>query len=115
MKNIKGLTKKETLAILEYEKLLLERFPKRLKKLILFGSKARGNSNRSSDLDILVVLTKNGKRARQEIASLTHNPIIHFKVLISPIIVEEKFFKKWSPLLSHIKKEGITIWVNKRA
>jgi len=111
----KGLTKKELMALTEYKNLLLKKFPKRIKKLILFGSKARGDSNLASDIDILVVVTKNGKWVRREIVSLTHEPILHFEVLLSPIIVEEKFFKVWSPLLNHIKKEGIILWTNKRA
>lgn len=111
---IKGLTIKEEKAIAEYETLLLERFPKRIRQLVLFGSKARGDSHRSSDVDLLVVVKNNGKKVTREIVNLTHEPILHFEVLLSPIIVEEKFFKDWSPLLSHVKKDGIVIWTNKK-
>src|SRR3989338_7012192 len=111
MRNIKNITKKETRAITEYEKLLLKKFPKRFKRLILFGSKARGDSNpKTSDIDLLVVVNRNGKRTRQKIVALTHEPMVHFGVDLSPIVVEEDFFNKWSPLLAHIKKEGITLW-----
>ena len=113
MYKVKILTKKEKMAVLEFEELLLKRFPKRIRRLILFGSKARGESNRTSDLDILVVVRKNGKRVRHEIASLTHEPIAHFGVDLSPIIIEEKEMRGWSPFLEHIKKEGITLWINK--
>ena len=115
MNKIKGLSKKERLVIVEFEKLVLKRFPRRIKKLVLFGSKARGDFNRASDLDILVVVSKNGKRISQEIAILTHEPIAKYMVDISPIIVEEGFFKEWSPLLEHINKDGIIIWTNKKA
>lgn len=115
MVKIKNISKNELKAIAEYEELLLKKFPYRIKKLLLFGSKARGDSNRNSDVDLLVVLTKNGRSIRQEIAALTHEPIVHFKVLLSPITVEEDFFKEWSPLLGHIKKDAITIWTSKKA
>jgi predicted nucleotidyltransferase len=115
MVKIKSITKREAKAIAEYEELLLKKFPNRIRRLMLFGSKARGDSNRASDVDLLIVLTKNGKQIRREIVELTHEPILHFEVLLSPIIVEEKFFKEWSPLLEHIKKDGITIWTNKKA
>lgn len=115
MVKIKGITDKEAKAIAEYEGLLLKKFPNRLKKLILFGSKARGDSNPNSDLDLLIVLTKNGKQAAREIVMLTHQPIAKYMVDISPIVVEEKFFKNWSPLLEHIKRDGVTIWINKKA
>lgn len=111
---IKGITEKEAKAITEYRELLFKEFPRRFKKLILFGSKARGTSNRFSDIDLLVVIKNNGKKVNREIAILTHEPILHFEVLLSPIVVEEKFFKEWSPLLAHVKKDGIVIWMNKK-
>lgn len=115
MNNIKGLTKKEKMAIDEYKDLLLKKFNRRISRIVLFGSKARGDSSRSSDVDLLVVITDDGKHIRQEIASLTHEPIIHFEVLLSPIIVKESFFEVWSPLLEHIREEGVTVWTSKRA
>jgi predicted nucleotidyltransferase len=115
MLKVRGLTKNECLALDLYGKLLLGKFPRRLKKLLLFGSRARGDAHRDSDVDLLIVLTRNGKKAKQEIAMLTHEPIAKYMVDISPIVVEEKFFKSWSPLLEHIKKDGITIWTSKMA
>jgi predicted nucleotidyltransferase len=113
MRNINCLIKKERMAVIEFEELLLKRFPKRLRQLILFGSKARGTSTRSSDLDLLVVVSKDGKRLRQEIATLTHEPIVHFGVLLSPIVIEERELNVWSPLMEHVKKEGVILWTNK--
>lgn len=115
MIKIKNITKTEAKAIAEYEELLLTKFPNRIEKLILFGSKARGDSNPNSDLDLLVVLNKNGKQTTREIVMLTHQPIAKFMVDISPVVVEEKFFKNWSPLLEHIKKDGVTLWTNRQA
>ena len=115
MVKIKNITNNEARAIAEYEKLLLKEFPDRLSRLILFGSKARGDSNPDSDLDLLVVLNKNGKETSREIVMLTHQPIARFMVDISPIVVEEKFFKNWSPLLEHIEKDGVTLWTRRRA
>ncbi len=112
MKSLK-LTKKEKLAIIEFAELLLEKYPNQIKKLILFGSKARGNSNRFSDVDILVVIPKNNRHIRQGVAGLTHEPIANFGVDLSPIIIEEKELETWSPFIEHIKQEGITLWKNK--
>ena len=107
------LSKKEKMAIREYENLLLKKYPMRLRRIILFGSKARGDFSRTSDIYLLVVVNKDGKQVREEIVNLTHEPILHFEVLLSPIIVEEKFFKEWSPLLEHIKKDGVVLWINR--
>ena len=112
---IRGLSKKELLAITEYKELLREELPGRIKRIILFGSKARGRSSRNSDIDLLVVLKKNGKRISRQITGLTHGPIAKYMVDISPIVVEDKFFHNWSPLLAHIKEDGIPVWINNKA
>ncbi len=51
-----GLTPNERAALEELRERLRERFADRLVKLTLFGSKARGESNEDSDLDVLVVI-----------------------------------------------------------
>lgn len=110
MIKIKDITKKESAAIAEYKWLLLKSFSNKVRKLLLFGSKARGTSRRDSDVDLLVVVTKNSKHIRKEIVGLTHEPIVHFGVWLSPITIEEKELKHWSPFLQHIKEEGVTLW-----
>lgn len=114
MVKIKGITERESKAIAEYERLLLSKFSNRIKELMLFGSKARGTANRNSDIDILVVITKNSKSIRKDIAALTHEPIARFEVEISPIVIEEDELKEWSPFTAHIKKDAIAIWTNKK-
>ena len=113
MVKIKGITARENKAIAEYERLLLSKFSNRIKKLMLFGSKARGTSSPNSDIDILVVITKNGKSIRRDIAALTHEPIARFEVELSPIVIEEDDLKEWSPFIAHIKKEAVVIWTKK--
>ena len=113
MIKIKGITEKERKAIAEYEELLLKKFPRRIREIILFGSKSRGDFSQTSDIDLLIVVSRDGKKIRNEITALTHEPVAKYLVDLSPIIVEEDFFKEWSPLLKHIKKDSITIWTNK--
>ena len=109
------ITGKEKKAIFEYERLLLNAFPKQIKQIILFGSKARGDSDSTSDIDLLIVVAKTGKAASKKIVGLTHEPIAKFMADLSPIIVGDDFFKNWSPLLEHIKKEGIVLWTSSKA
>ena len=109
------ITGKEKKAILEYEKLLFAALPERVQQIILFGSKARGDADSSSDIDLLIVVTKNGKTVSKTVAELTHEPIAKFRADLSPIVVENDFFKNWSPLLEHVKKEGIVLWTRSKA
>src|SRR5690554_1869226 len=52
--DIKTLTKQETLALEELISRVNVVF--RVKNMILFGSKARGDSNENSDVDIMVII-----------------------------------------------------------
>lgn len=58
MKNLENLKlrKNETAAIEEATQVLKERFP--VKEVILFGSKARGDSDPESDIDLLLLTTE---------------------------------------------------------
>ena len=46
-------------AVKELQKLLLEKYSGQIEKIILFGSKANGNSDLHSDYDILIILKSN--------------------------------------------------------
>jgi uncharacterized protein len=58
LKNLENLKlrKNETAAIEEATQVLKERFP--VKEVILFGSKARGDSDPESDIDLLLLTTE---------------------------------------------------------
>lgn len=50
------LTPEETKAVLEYKKRLAEKLGPELVKVSLYGSKARGDFNNDSDIDLLVIV-----------------------------------------------------------
>lgn len=79
-------------------------------KLLLYGSRARGDHHRDSDIDICVISSKLGKQVIQEgvlISTIAHT--------IDPLIEVTLFsLKDWksnrtSPLLHEIRKHGIEI------
>lgn len=77
-------------------------------KLILYGSRARGDHHRESDIDVCVISPKLGRRVIREgvfISTIAHQ--------IDPLIEATLFsLKDWqtkqtSPLLHEIRKHGI--------
>lgn len=66
---IGALTEAETRAVAEFETQLHNRLPGRVRSLILFGSKARGDAHPESDIDLLVVVDESDYRAREAIAA----------------------------------------------
>ena len=84
----------------------------RLSQMVLYGSRARGDADPDSDIDVLVVL-RGPVEPCDEIArteyvvadvSLTHNVVI-----ACVFASEEEFEHERSPLLLNIRREGVAV------
>lgn len=96
----------------EFRQELEKFYGKRLVKLILFGSQARGNANEDSDIDIMVVL-KNPISPGDEIiqmADIATQLDLKYNTFISLIaIADEDFINRQTPLMDNIRREGIVL------
>jgi len=85
----------------------------RLSKLILFGSYARGEEKKTSDIDFLIVLKDKHISAFREIErinSVAYSMILKYGKVISFVpTTEEKFEKSPNHFYSLVKKEGKSI------
>ena len=117
------LDENERQALSEYKDSLLRRFPQQVERLILFGSKARGDSVTDSDIDILVILRKRTEPTKEgfhpfgsadptwrEIVGTTFDLLMKYNVNISPTVIGINEYEEHSPLMAHIKKEGVELW-----
>ncbi len=111
----------------QYQKALLSHFPNDIQQLILFGSQARGEADEESDIDILVVVSwqetylGNGFYLApyddprwQTIINLASDFSLEYGVLLSPKVMSQQRFEKWSPLGNQVKQEGIVLWEKKK-
>jgi uncharacterized protein len=60
-------------AVLRFRSALAARFGPRLREVVLFGSRARGEAHEDSDVDLLVVVDDLGERERREIFDLAYD------------------------------------------
>lgn len=84
----------------------------RLVHLILFGSRARGDAQPNSDIDVAIVL-KNFCDLGAEL-QLVGQPIcnlcLQYDVVISPVFLDESFFlQNNGMLMRNIRKEGVVV------
>jgi predicted nucleotidyltransferase len=77
----------EKTALEELAAWLRERFADRLSELGLFGSRARGEGNEESDLDVLVVVRGLTSAEGREIAQFRGDLVTRHGVLVSPFAV----------------------------
>ena len=91
---------------------LREIYGPRLKRLILFGSWARGNARPSSDVDLLVVLEgpiTSIEEAKRTSQVATNAAAYRDAVLSFVHMSEEEFSRARSPLVWSAKEEGIDL------
>ena len=114
MKNMSeiSLNKNEQNALTEFKQTVASRFPQA--EIILYGSKARGDSTLESDIDLLVVLPqKITGNIEQELSVLQLHIEIKYDVIIG-LFAENR--DEWrsprnsiTPLHQNIENEGVLI------
>jgi len=93
-------------------------YANKLKRLILFGSYARGDARSDSDMDFLVVLDIKDSELNvyDEISRMNdevYDLVLKHEVTISVVPVsEEKYQYSIMPFIVNARKEGIAAWMN---
>jgi predicted nucleotidyltransferase len=90
---------------------LNEMYGEGIKKVILYGSHARGEATRNSDVDVLVLVDQslNPSTVRESIGDLLFDIILEEGEVISVIAVPEELYRNYnSPFMLNVRKEGIT-------
>lgn len=85
------------------------KFPE-IKKIILFGSVARGEDNDESDIDILIVSTKKAETKHKLMAKIT-DALLDGGIYISAKVISQKEYDdlQTTHFISTINKEGVVI------
>lgn len=111
------LTRKERIALKAYKDYLLEKLPDQIERVVLFGSKARGDSRHGSDVDLLVVVKDKpavnwglSEPRWFTIVDCTFDFLMQYGVYISPTVRYREEAHQGSPLLANIRKEGVELW-----
>jgi len=104
----KKLSKKINKTLSEYINVIKDEIP--VKKVIVFGSYAKGKASKRSDIDVCIVSPKFGKNPHEEGKFLFRKLWQVKNANIDPVGYSPKDFetKKFiSPLLYEIKKHGL--------
>lgn len=90
-------------------------YDKSIKKVIVYGSYARGDYQENSDIDIMILVTASETEIQKKfnlVCDLAFNYELEYGIAISPIVKNESHFSKWSetlPFYRNVKKEGVII------
>ena len=96
------LTSEELTALRKFANLLRQSYGNLVLSMRLFGSKARGDYEPYSDLDVLVLVREGDWRLTREICLLASDVSLEHDVLVSPRVVTRE---RWG----HLEKYGYSI------
>jgi len=106
------LTAAERQAILHLKRELKHRFPQ-VKKLILFGSAARGTAEPGSDVDLLVLTNHSlPLSVKHEIYDVVFDMNLRYDVNLSVICVGEDQWQKgplFVPIRAEVERDGVPV------
>ena len=106
------MTEKVKTILAELREGLEKLYGDRLKELILFGSRARGEADQDSDIDVAAILNGevNYYREVERTGELLSDLCIEHGLLVSLIFLNEQLYyeNQW-PITMNIHKEGITL------
>ena len=87
-----------------------------LRKVILYGSYARGDFHADSDVDLMILLDMSDMELKvfsRQLSYMTYDFNMDHEVDIKPISKSEEHFRKWVanyPFYANIRKEGVVLY-----
>ena len=84
--------------------------------MILYGSKARGDSKEDSDIDTMIILKKivRWDKEFEKISEIKYPIASNYDLLISTVILSEnEYMCRNTPLLLNVKREGDDLYAAK--
>jgi predicted nucleotidyltransferase len=108
-----GLKDIEEWALKEFRKRALSEFGDNVSSIHLYGSKARGDFHKESDLDVVVRVKMGDYKLRDRLADIASDVLLEYGVLISPKLIDDPLYNRiasWgTQFFKNITKEGISV------
>jgi len=106
------LTNTEIEAISKLKEEILKLAPNA--KIILYGSKIRGNFDKESDIDLLIIIPNFSKELKYKIIDIATEVELKYDVVFGLVIISEEKYKKsnifkGSLYYKNIKREGLPV------
>ena len=107
------LTAKEKRVIEEFKKKIQEQYPEEQVYLTLFGSRARGEAEKESDMDILVVIRSEDWKLGDRIRELGYQLELRHGIVLSIQVMSRRHVEQLkaigSQFLQEVEREGIVV------
>lgn len=116
MKTQQVKLKKTNQAIKIFLEKLQQQFVDQILDVKLFGSQARGDHKRYSDIDLLIIVRQKDWNTWFAIQRLASEISLEYDLLLSTFVMSNKHFEfliqKNSPFIRQIHEQGKGLWLN---
>ena len=107
------LSKAERLAVERFGDAVKNRLGEDVVRMSVFGSKVRGDYQKASDIDVLVIVKERSLRVMDQIAEITSDLNVEYDLSISPVVFSEQEYdmnaKMASPFSLAVREEGLSL------
>ena len=111
--HLRYLTENETRALQEYLHRLLAQQGPEVVEVWLFGSKARGDFDSDSDLDVLVILSNGNHRSRDLVRLTAARVSLEDDVLINTHVLSQEQWRcladQQTPYWQNVRRDGVLL------
>ncbi len=108
-----SLSKKELTILKKFKSALNKEIGKNMFEIKLFGSKARGDSKKDSDIDILVITSSDDWRLSDIVYDIATDILLEDEICISPKVISKSIYDNLNhiktPFIKNIEKDAIAI------
>ena len=106
---LRSPTDSQTVPAMVLTKRLRDRLGESLRKVVLFGSRARGDARADSDWDVLVLLDEVSPARRRLVEDTTFDVSMQTEAIFAVAIAAHAQFEadRYEPLFVNVRREGI--------
>ncbi len=103
----------EQSAINRFRRQLSQQLGNKLEKIVLFGSKARGDDRQHSDIDLLIVCNTDDWRIADTVYAVATEVMLDTDVELSPKVLTSGDYRRMerdeTPFLTNVLREGLAV------
>jgi len=108
------ITQNENAALRTFVQRVLDELGAQVFQVILFGSKARGDSNADSDVDVLILANEENRRLQETINKIASQISLDYDVLFNPLLIAEARWRQMSSerfsVCRNVERDGVTLF-----
>ena len=111
---VSRITRNENAALRTFVQRILGELGAQVWQIILFGSKARGDSTADSDVDVLILTSEENRRSQERINIIASQVSLDYDILFNPLLIAKD---RWTQMTNerfsicrNVERDGITLF-----